>query len=190
MNLLNRILKRLFDICISIVLVILLLPFLLFNSLLIKILMGGKIFYFQKRIGLNEKEFNIIKFRSMRPIVVNENLNDTERLTKYGIFMRRFKIDELPQLFNVLVGDMSIVGPRPTIKEQVDRYNNFQKRRLKMKPGMTGLAQVNGNIHLDWSKRIEFDVKYIENFSIILDFKIIFKTLLIVIMGEKTFHRK
>ena len=101
--------------------------------------------------------------------------------------IRRLKIDELPQLINVFRGDMSLVGPRPTVKEQTDLYNAYQRQRLNMRPGMTGLAQVNGNISLSWDERIEYDVEYVNKFSILLDLKILLKTIAVVIYGENKF---
>ena len=109
---------------------------------------------------------------------------DAERMTPFGNLIRRLKIDELPQLINVFKGDMSLVGPRPTIKEQTDLYNDYQRQRLKMRPGMTGLAQVNGNISLSWDERIKYDVEYVTNFSVLLDLKILFKTVGVVVFGE------
>lgn len=105
-------------------------------------------------------------------------------MTPFGNLIRRLKIDELPQLINVFKGDMSLVGPRPTIKEQTDLYNDYQRQRLKMRPGMTGLAQVNGNISLSWDERIKYDVEYVTNFSVLLDLKILFKTVGVVVFGE------
>ena len=115
---------------------------------------------------------------------------DKDRLTPVGKFLRRFKIDEIVQLINVLKGDMSMVGPRPTFKIQTDQYNDFQRQRLNMAPGMTGLAQVNGNVALSWEKRIEYDVKYINEFSVWMDIKILLKTVLIVLVGEEKFADK
>lgn len=114
---------------------------------------------------------------------------DQQRLTSFGKLIRRLKIDELPQLLNVLKGDMSLVGPRPTIKQHTELYTDYQKQRLNMKPGMTGLAQVNGNASLTWDERIEYDIKYIKKFSLFLDLRILLKTFLIVLMGEERFKK-
>lgn len=183
--------KRLIDILISVIVLLLLSPLLIIVIILIKTTMPGPIFFRQERIGKFKKPFYIYKFRSMKTdLEAEKSFNfkkDNERLTKFGKILRRSKIDELPQILNIFKGDMSIVGPRPTIKNQVSKYNAEQLKRLNMKPGMTGLAQVNGNISLPWEKRIEYDLKYIDNFSLILDFKIIFKTFLIVLFGEERY---
>ena len=110
-----------------------------------------------------------------------------KRLTKFGRFLRRTKIDELPQLINVIKGDMSLVGPRPTIMQQVENYTQYEMQRLAMRPGMTGLAQVSGNTAIPWEQRIKYDLEYINNFSIILDFKILIKTIAIILLGEDKF---
>jgi lipopolysaccharide/colanic/teichoic acid biosynthesis glycosyltransferase len=187
----NLIIKRLVDIVWSGLGLILLSPILLIAACLIKILMPGPIFFKQRRVGKNGKEFNILKFRSMKvDKKAEENhdfTKDAERLTTFGKVLRRTKIDELPQLINVFKGDMSLVGPRPTVKEQTDQYNAFQRQRLIMRPGMTGLAQVNGNIALSWDERIEYDVDYVTNYSILTDLKILVKTILVVIYGEEKF---
>lgn len=155
--------------------------------------MPGPIFFIQERVGRNKKIFNVFKFRTMKvDREAEKNLDfskDEERLTKTGRFLRRVKIDELPQLINVLKGDMSLVGPRPTVMEQVERYTNYQIKRLNMKPGMTGLAQVNGNILLPWEQRIEYDIEYVTKFSILLDCKILLKTVGIIILGEEKFKK-
>ena len=111
-------------------------------------------------------------------------------MTRTGNILRRLKIDELPQLWNVFAGDMSLVGPRPTVMEQVEQYDEFQMHRLDMRPGMTGLAQVNGNVSLPWNERIKYDVRYIEKFSVCLDFVIMIKTVLVVIFGEQKFKKE
>ena len=112
---------------------------------------------------------------------------DEERITPVGRILRRTKLDELPQLINVFKGDMSLVGPRPTIMSQAKGYNSFQKKRLRMRPGMTGLAQVNGNISLSWDDRITYDIKYIEEFNIGLDIRILIKTIKVIIFGEEKY---
>lgn len=171
--------------------IIVLSPFFFVVSLLIKIFMPGPVLFRQQRIGKNGKEFYILKFRSMKVDIQAETAHDftkdAERLTRLGKVIRRTKIDELPQLINVFRGDMSLVGPRPTVKEQTDKYNEFQRQRLKMRPGMTGLAQVNGNISLTWDERIEYDVDYVTNFSVLLDLKILCRTIAVVICGEDKF---
>lgn len=186
--------KRLFDITVSVIGLFVLSPILLITMLLIKITMPGKIFFKQERVGKDKKIFYIWKFRTMKEDEKAERSHDfskdMERMTRTGAILRRLKIDELPQLLNVLIGDMSLIGPRPTIIEQVEQYNEFQLLRLHMLPGMTGLAQVNGNIALSWEERILYDVKYIREFSILLDIAILFKTVLVVIFGERKFIKE
>lgn len=163
-------------------------PILLITVIYMELFMPGPVFFKQQRVGKNGTLFNILKFRSMKVDREAEKSHDftkdAERMTPFGNLIRRLKIDELPQLINVFKGDMSLVGPRPTIKEQTDLYNDYQRQRLKMRPGMTGLAQVNGNISLSWDERIEYDVEYITNFSVLLDLKILFKTVGVVVFGE------
>ena len=185
--------KRMFDIVGSFVVLLVLSPILLLSALLIVCFMPGPILFFQERVGKDGKPFKIYKFRTMKvDKEAEENFDvskDNERRTAVGDFLRRFKIDEVVQLVNVLKGDMSMVGPRPTFKSQTDNYNDFEKQRLNMRPGMTGLAQVNGNVSLSWEKRIIYDVQYVNNFSLLLDIKILCKTVLIVLFGEKRFER-
>lgn len=187
----NLAIKRLVDFLGSGIGLIIVSPILLITIVLLEIFMPGPIFFKQQRVGKNGMLFNILKFRSMK--VDNEAekshdfSKDAERSTPFGNLIRRLKIDELPQLINVFRGDMSLVGPRPTIKEQTDLYDDFQRQRLNMRPGMTGLAQVNGNISLSWDERIKYDVEYITKFSVLLDLKILLKTVAVVICGEEKF---
>jgi undecaprenyl phosphate N,N'-diacetylbacillosamine 1-phosphate transferase len=191
---LNLFIKRLLDVIGSGFGLVLVLPLFLIVIMIMKLTMPGPIFFKQKRVGKNRKQFEILKFRSMK--VDNEaelNLDfskDKDRVTNVGKILRRTKIDELPQLINVFLGDMSLVGPRPTVMKQVEVYTEYQDLRLNMRPGMTGLAQVNGNISLPWEKRIDYDIKYIRNFSILLDCKILFKTVAIVLIGEEHFKNE
>ena len=163
-------------------------PIFLITVILMELFMPGPVFFKQQRVGKNGTLFNILKFRSMKVDKEAEKSHDftkdAERMTPFGNLIRRLKSDELPQLINVFKGDMSLVGPRPTIKEQTDLYNDYQRQRLKMRPGMTGLAQVNGNISLSWDGRIKYDVEYVTNFSVLLDLKILFKTVGVVVFGE------
>lgn len=192
MRKINLAIKRMFDIIFSGIGLLILLPLLVLTALVITITMPGPIFFKQQRAGKNGKLFNILKFRSMKVDKSAEFSHDTskdlQRLTPFGKLIRRLKIDELPQLINVLIGDMSLVGPRPTFKEQTEHYSIRQMKRLDMRPGMTGLAQVNGNIALTWDERIEYDLEYVENFTILLDVKILFKTVLVVVFGEDKFR--
>lgn len=193
MRRLNLAIKRTADIIFSAAGLIVLMPILLISAILLEIFMPGPLFFKQQRVGKNGRLFNILKFRSMKVDKALEASHDftrdAERMTPFGRLLRRTKIDELPQLWNVLVGDMSLVGPRPTVKEQTDKYNDYQRQRLNMRPGMTGLAQVNGNVSLTWDERFVYDVEYVNNFSVLLDIKILCKTVLVVIMGEEKFKR-
>ena len=193
MRRLNLAVKRTADIIFSAAGLIVLMPILLISAILLEIFMPGPLFLKQQRVGKNGSLFNILKFRSMKVDKALEASHDftrdAERMTPFGKLLRRTKIDELPQLWNVLVGDMSLVGPRPTVKEQTDKYNDYQRQRLNMRPGMTGLAQVNGNVSLTWDERFVYDIEYVNNFSVLLDIKILCKTVLVVIMGEEKFKR-
>lgn len=193
MRRLNLAIKRTADIIFSAAGLIVLMPILLISAILLEIFMPGPLFFKQQRVGKNGRLFNILKFRSMKVDKALEASHDftrdAERMTPFGKLLRRTKIDELPQLWNVLVGDMSLVGPRPTVKEQTDKYNDYQRQRLNMRPGMTGLAQVNGNVSLTWDERFVYDIEYVNNFSVLLDIKILCKTVLVVIMGEEKFKR-
>ena len=193
MRRLNLAIKRTADIFFSAAGLIVLMPILLISAILLEIFMPGPLFFKQQRVGKNGRLFNILKFRSMKVDKALEASHDftrdAERMTPFGKLLRRTKIDELPQLWNVLVGDMSLVGPRPTVKEQTDKYNDYQRQRLNMRPGMTGLAQVNGNVSLTWDERFVYDTEYVNNFSVLLDIRILCKTVLVVIMGEEKFKR-
>lgn len=193
MRRLNLAVKRTADIIFSAAGLIVLMPVLLISAILLEVFMPGPLFFKQQRVGKNGRLFNILKFRSMKVDKALEASHDftrdAERMTPFGKLLRRTKIDELPQLWNVLVGDMSLVGPRPTVKEQTDKYNDYQRQRLNMRPGMTGLAQVNGNVSLTWDERFVYDIEYVNNFSVLLDIKILCKTVLVVIMGEEKFKR-
>lgn len=140
---------------------------------------SGKPFFYQRRPGKGEKIFTIIKFKTMndKRDSLGRLLPDAERLTPIGKFVRKTSLDELPQLLNVLKGDMSFVGPRPLLPEYLPLYNDFQRQRHKVKPGITGWAQVNGRNALSWEQKFEFDVWYVENQSFLLDFRILLKTL-------------
>ena len=190
---LNLAIKRTADIVFGAAGLIVLLPILVIAAILLEIFMPGPLFFKQQRVGKDGRLFNIIKFRSMKVDkaleAAHDFTRDAERMTPFGKLLRRTKIDELPQLWNVLVGDMSLVGPRPTVKEQTDKYNDYQRQRLNMRPGMTGLAQVNGNVSLTWDERFVYDIEYVNNFSVLLDIKILCKTVLVVIMGEEKFKR-
>jgi undecaprenyl phosphate N,N'-diacetylbacillosamine 1-phosphate transferase len=146
----------------------------------------GKPFFIQKRPGKNGKIFSIVKFKTMndKKDQNGELLNDAERLTKVGNFVRKTSLDEIPQLLNVITGDMSLIGPRPLLTHYLHLYNDFQNRRHEVKPGITGWAQVNGRNAISWDKKFEYDVWYVDNISFWLDCKIILKTIQKVIQSE------
>ncbi len=146
----------------------------------------GKPFFFQARPGKNGTVFKIIKFKTMNDKKdINGNLlSDAQRLTKTGAFVRKTSLDELPQLLNVIKGEMSLIGPRPLLVQYLPLYSNFQNRRHELKPGITGWAQVNGRNAISWSKKFELDVWYVENVSFLLDLKIVLKTIQKVIKSE------
>jgi lipopolysaccharide/colanic/teichoic acid biosynthesis glycosyltransferase len=164
-------------------------PLLAVAALLIKLESGGPVFYRQRRVGRGGAPFELWKLRTMVPgaeamgagIYVVEG---DRRITRVGRLLRRFSLDELPNLVNVLKGEMAVVGPRPTVQEQVDRYTERQRRRLEVKPGITGWAQVNGRTSLPWPERIELDVWYVENRSLRLDLRILAKTARMLATGH------
>lgn len=178
--------KRLFDFIIAFVALIILSP--LFIAVMIGLYFanGGKPFFFQSRPGLNEKIFKIIKFKTMNDKKdINGNLlSDEERLTPVGAFVRKTSLDEIPQLINVLKGDMAIIGPRPLLPQYLPLYNETQKRRHNVRPGITGWAQVNGRNAISWKKKFELDVYYVDNFSFGIDSKIFFLTIKKVLVRE------
>lgn len=163
--------------------------------LLIILISKGPAIYKQERIGRQGEIFTIYKFRTMKEGAEKETAGkyitgNEEVLTSIGKFLRRWALDELPQLFNVLKGDMSIVGPRPALPYQVERYNERQRKRLEMKPGLTGWAQVNGRNKLTWPERIEYDVWYVENWSLWLDFKIMLMTIPALLKKDYAFSNE
>jgi len=185
--------KRLFDIVVSIVLMVLLSPLIILLAVLIKITSPGPVCFVQTRGGRNGKPFKLIKFRTMRA----DHEHDIREviplshpsITPLGRLLRRLKLDELPQLINVLKGDMSIIGPRPTIMEQVLAYDDFKRRRLEVRPGCTGLAQVNGSGQLSWDERIKYDVYYVKHLGPTIELGILAKTALILVLGDERFSR-
>jgi len=182
--------KRGLDILCSAAVLIVCSPILLVAAVLVYLEDRGPILFTQERVGRGGHSFVVWKFRSMkvnrRPVEeVGLVTEDHPLVTHTGRFLRRYKIDELPQLLNVLKGDMSLVGPRPTIREQVERYDAYERRRLSMRPGVTGWAQVNGNTRLEWSERILLDVWYVSHWSLWLDLRILVLTLLVIVKGEQ-----
>jgi len=178
--------KRVLDILISLIGLILSLPIFLIIGILIKLNLKGSVIFKQERAGKSSKTLYLYKFKTMRDLRdKNGNLlPDKERLTKIGRFLRKISLDELPELLNVLNGDMSIVGPRPLLAEYLDRYSPEQTRRHEVKPGITGWAQINGRNAITWEQKFKHDVWYVDNWSLWLDFKIIFMTIIKVIKGE------
>ncbi|WP_151707803.1 sugar transferase [Acinetobacter junii] len=178
--------KRLIDILISVAAIILLSPIFLIVSLKVRKHLGSPILFYQERPGKDGKLFKLIKFRSMRNAFDGNGnpLPDEKRITPFGLKLRSTTLDEMPQLINVLKGDMSIVGPRPQLAEFLDHYTPEQMRRHEVKPGMTGLAQVSGRNNLSWEEKFKLDIKYVETHNIILDFKIMFKTVLVMLRKE------
>lgn len=186
-------LKRIFDIVTSFAILILISPIFFVVYFLVKFSSEGPAFFLQERLGINGKTFIIYKFRTMtnkKRISDQEIVGNHPEVTYVGKWLRRFKIDELPQIINVIRGDMSIVGPRPTLLNQLEEINLYIPERLSVRPGLTGLAQVNGNIYLNWSDRWKYDIEYIKNISFMLDMKILFKTILVVFLGEKSLLNK
>ena len=178
--------KRGIDILFALLGLIISAPLLALFMVLIRLTMRTSAIYKQVRPGLNEGPFTIYKLRTMKDIRDADGnlLPDEERITRLGYFLRSTSLDELPELINVLKGDMSIVGPRPLLMEYLDRYSPEQRRRHGMKPGLTGLAQISGRNELDWEKRFELDVWYVDNWSLWLDFKIIARTVAAILKRE------
>ena len=178
--------KRFWDIALSGLAIIVLSPLLIVLTIVGTIAMKGNPFFTQERPGKKEKIFKLIKFRSMnnKKDENGELLPDDRRLGKYGKFLRSTSVDELPELFNIFIGNMSIVGPRPLLVRYLPRYNERQKHRHDVRPGLTGLAQVNGRNEISWAKKIETDVQYVENISFWNDLKIIFKTVIVVLKHD------
>ena len=185
----NIFVKRIFDLLFSIFLLVILSPALALIAIIIKLNSKGPVLFKQERVGEVGNLFKIYKFRTML-----HNFNklghgfdlqkDDARITNIGNFLRRWSLDELPQLLNILKGEMSFIGPRPTLEYQVRQYNDFQRKRLLMKPGITGWAQVNGRNSLTWEERIYYDLWYVMNFSLSLDLEILIKTIKVTLLKE------
>lgn len=178
--------KRIFDFLLSLLLLIVFLPILLIVSIIVFFSLGSPIFFNQLRPGINESIIKVKKFRTMSE---NQNisgnlLEDDERLTSVGRALRKLSLDELPQLLNVLKGEMSFVGPRPLLMEYLELYDDRQKKRHDVRPGITGWAQVNGRNAISWEQKFEYDVWYVENQSFWLDIKILFMTVMKVFKSE------
>lgn len=182
----RKYIKRMLDFILSLIAIIILSPFILVIAILVRIKLGKPIIFKQERPGKNEEIFTLYKFRTMTDEKDKEGnlLPDEVRLTKFGKFLRSTSLDELPELINILKGDMSIVGPRPLLVEYLALYNEEQKKRHKVRPGLTGLAQVNGRNSITWEEKFKDDIYYIEHISLISDIKIMFKTIKNVIKRE------
>lgn len=182
----KNLIKRIFDLILASFAFITLSPVFLLTTLSLAIANRGSVFFFQKRPGKGEKIFKVIKFKTMNDSLDKSGdlLPDSERLTKIGNFIRKTSLDEIPQLINVIIGDMSLVGPRPLLVEYLPLYNEKQKRRHKVRPGITGWAQVNGRNAISWQKKFELDVWYVDHQSFVLDLKILFLTIKKVFISE------
>ena len=178
--------KRLLDITISLIALIFLLPLISLIYLSVRINLGSPAFFLQERVGKDNKIFKMIKFRTMKNSTdKNGNLlSDNERVTKFGSFLRSFSLDELPELINILKGDMSLVGPRALLVKYLGLYNDEQIRRHEVLPGLTGWAQINGRNSITWSEKFKLDVWYVDNWSLWLDIKIFFLTFWKVLKRE------
>lgn len=178
--------KRVFDFILSLTAIIILSPVLLLLTVIGAFLMGGNPFFTQERPGKDGKIFKLVKFRSMnnKRDERGELLPDEKRLTYYGKFLRNTSLDELPELINILKGDMAIVGPRPLLVRYLTRYNKTQARRHEVRPGLTGLAQVNGRNAISWEEKFRYDVEYVDKLSLMLDIKIILMTVLKVVKRD------
>tara|TARA_Y100000996_G_C22537793_1_gene648903 strand:- start:1503 stop:2114 length:612 start_codon:yes stop_codon:yes gene_type:complete len=186
------IIKRSFDIFVSFLSIILLFPILILISLAIKIDSRGSIFFRQDRVGKDMKIFRIWKFRTMKvnsdPYGDSPNSDSDKRITSFGRLLREYSLDELPQLFNVLTGSMSLVGPRPIYNSLAQKLDKNQKKRFIVKPGITGLAQVKGRTNLTWDQRIEYDCRYVENCSLFNDIIILFKTISVLFISKNIYE--
>lgn len=178
--------KRFFDIISSLLAIIILSPVLAVTAVLVRIKLGSPVLFKQERPGKDEKIFTLYKFRTMTD-EKDENgelLPDEVRLTKFGQFLRSTSLDELPELFNILKGDMSVIGPRPLLVRYLPRYNSHQKRRHEVRPGLSGWAQVNGRNTISWEDKFNMDVEYVDNYSLLMDIKILLMTVVNVLKHD------
>lgn len=188
----GRTMKRAFDAVAAALLLALLLPLFIAVAIAVKLDSRGAVFFRQERIGKDGRPFRIWKFRSMIEGAVKKGAGffvtqDDTRITRVGRWLRRFSIDELPQLINVVLGEMSLVGPRPTLRYQVEQYDAFQWQRLRMPPGITGLAQITGRNELSWPERIRLDVWYVRHWRLALDLRILARTADVILRGVGTY---
>lgn len=178
--------KRLLDLILAVLLFLLLSPIFIFLFISLSIHFKGNPIFTQNRPGLNSKVFQILKFKTMKDLrnAKGEILPDSERITDFGRIVRRFSLDEIPQLINVIIGDMSLVGPRPLLVEYLPLYSKEQNRRHEVRPGVTGWAQINGRNAISWEEKFQLDVYYVEHISLFLDLRILFTTFFNVILGK------
>ena len=182
----SKYIKRLLDILISLTFIVLFSWLYLILVILVRIKLGSPVLFCQERPGYNEKIFTLYKFRTMTDKRDEKGnlLPDSERLTKFGSMLRSTSLDELPEMFNILKGDMSLIGPRPLLVEYLPYYTEEERLRHSVRPGLTGLAQVSGRNYLAWDKRLAKDVEYVNHISFIMDFRIIIKTIMVVFKKE------
>ncbi len=178
--------KRFIDFIMALIALIFLSPIFIIITIGLLFANQGRPFFLQQRPGKNERIFTIVKFKTMNDMKdeMGNLLSDAERLTKIGAFVRKTSLDEIPQLLNVIKGDMSLIGPRPLLTSYLPLYNEFQKRRHEVRPGITGWAQINGRNAISWKDKFELDVFYVENISFLLDLKIILTTVMNVIQSK------
>lgn len=184
-----RMSKAIADRIMALFALILLAPAFLLIAVLIKLTSPGPVFFRQTRAGLRGRAFSIVKFRTMVEEAESVGMGlmtnrDDPRVTRVGRILRQFSLDELPQLINIVIGDMSLIGPRPTLPYQVERYTSRQRGRLLMRPGITGWAQIHGRKRLSWPERIEYDLWYVQNWSLLLDLQIMVRTIPIALRAE------
>jgi len=187
------VLKRSIDITVAFIALLSLVPIMIVVAVLVKVSSPGPVFFVQNRVGLNKKGFKIFKFRTMMlgAADVRNGLavaKGDARVTWIGKYLRKTSLDEIPQFINVLIGDISLVGPRPMLPEQLRYLKKCHLKRFDVRPGITGLATVNGRCSIPWSKRLEYDAKYVDQVGLWLDIKILFKTVLVVLSGEGTYY--
>jgi len=182
----NKFIKRFLDFIFSFILLIALSPIMLIITIIVRIKLGSPVVFKQQRPGLHEKIFTLYKFRTMndKRDENGELLPDKERLSKFGKFLRSTSLDELPELFNILKGDMSFIGPRPLLVQYLPLYSDYQRKRHSVRPGLSGLAQVSGRNLISWEEKFELDIKYVKELSFILDCKLLFLTFIKILIRE------